>query len=57
MPPIVKTVYYCAEKVAHGLDLNFSIFLLCQVKIQDEINSKHVYLFGKNINKPLVHFY
>ena len=37
--------------------LNFDIFLLCQVEIPDEKNTRNVYLFGKNINKPLVHFY
>ena len=35
---------------------NFSIFLLRQVKIPDEKNTRHVYLLGKDINKPLVHF-
>ena len=54
MPPIVKTVYY-AEKAAHGLDFNFSIFLLFQVKIPDEKNTRHVYLLGENMN--IVHFY
>ena len=43
---------HCAEKVAHG----FSIFLLCQVKIPDKKNTTCL-SFGKNINKPLVHFY
>ena len=39
--------------------LNFSIFLLCQLKIPDKKNTslRHVYLLGKNINKPLVRFY
>ena len=36
--------------------LHFSIFSLCQVKIPDEKNATHVYLLGKNVNKPLVHF-
>ena len=55
--PIVKTVYLLRTKSCARFGLNFSIFLLCQVKIPDEKNSKHVHLLGKNINKPLVHFY
>ena len=35
----------------------FSIFLLCQIKIPDEQNTRCVYVLGKNINKPLVHSY
>ena len=55
--PIVKTVYLLRTKSCAQFGLNFSIFLLCQVKIPDEINTRHVYLLGKNINKPLDHFY
>ena len=55
--PIVKTVYLLRTKSCERFGLNFSIILLCQVKIPDEKNSKHVYLLVKNINKPLVHFY
>ena len=51
VPPIVKTVY-CAEKVAHGSDLISP--QLCQVKNLDGKNIRHVYLLGKNVNKPLV---
>ena len=49
MPPLVKTVS-CAEKVAHGSDLISP--QLCQVKNLDGKNIRHVYLLGKNINKP-----
>ena len=47
MPPIVKTVYLLCTKSCARFGLNFSIILLCQVKIPDEQNSIHVYLFGK----------
>ena len=57
MPPIGKTVYLLHRKSCARFGLNFSIFLLCQVKIPDEKNTRHVYLLGKNINKPLVYFY
>ena len=57
VPPIVKTVYLLRTKSCARFGRNFSIFLLCQVKIPDEGDSRHVYLLGKNINKPLVHFY
>ena len=57
VPPIVKTVYLLRTKNCARFGLNFSIFLLCQVKIPDEINTRHVYLWGKNINRPLDHFY
>ena len=56
MPPIVKNVYLLRTKSCAWFGLNFSIFLLCQVKIPDEKNTRHLYLLGKNINKPLVHF-
>ena len=56
VPPTVKTVYLLCTKSCARFGLNFSIFLLCQVKIPDEKNSIHVYLLGKNIIKPLVHF-
>ena len=36
--------------------LNFSIFLLCE-NPRWKKNPVHVNLLGKNINKPLVHFY
>ena len=55
VPPIVKTVHLLSTKSCARFGLNFSIILLCQVKIPDEKNSMHVYLMGKNINKPLVH--
>ena len=57
VPPTVKTVYLLLTKSCAQCGLNFSIFLLCQVKIPDEKKNWHVYLLGKNINKPLVHFY
>ena len=57
VPPIVKTVYLLRTKSCARFGLNFSIFLLCQVKIPDEKITKHVYLFVKNINKPLIHFF
>ena len=57
MPTIVKTEYLLRRKSFARFGLNFSIFLLCQIKIPDEKNTKHVYLLGKNINKPLAHFY
>ena len=57
VPPIVKIVYLLRTKSCARFGLNFSICLLCQVKIPDEINTRHVYLLGKNTNKPLVHFY
>ena len=44
--PVLKLFIYCAEKVAHGLDL------IRQVKNSDEINTKHVYRLRKNNNKP-----
>ena len=56
VPPIVKTEYLLRRKRCARFGLNFSIFLLCQVKIPDEKNTKHDYLLGKNTNKPLVHF-
>ena len=60
-PSIVKTVYMylLRRKSCTRVGLNFFIILLCQVKfkILDEKNTRHVYLLGKNINKPLVHFY
>ena len=56
VPHVVKTVYLLRRISCARFGLNFSIFLLCQVKIQDEKNTRHVYLFGKNINKHLVHF-
>ena len=51
MPPIVKTVYLLRNKSCAWFGLNFSIFLLCQVKIPDEKNTRYVYLLGKNIKK------
>ena len=65
VPPIVKLYIYCTHKVAHGLDLispyiyffryKFQIkkildlYLLCQVKSSDEINTWHVYLSKKKL--------
>ena len=57
VPPLVKTVYLLRRKSGARFGLNFFIFLLCQVKIPDAKNTRHVYLVGKNINKPLLHFY
>ena len=57
VPPIVKTVYLLRTKSCARFGLNFSIFLPCQVKIPDEKHTRHLYLLGKNINKPQVHFY
>ena len=37
----------CHPKSCARFGLNFSIFLLCQVKIPDEMNTNHVYLLGK----------
>ena len=59
VPPIVKTVYISHRKSCAQFGLNFSIFLLCQMKIPDEKNTRHVFLLGKNIYKvykPLVYF-
>ena len=45
VPLIVKTVYLLHRKSCARLGLNFSIFLLCQVKTSDEKkNILHVYL-------------
>ena len=49
VPPLVKTVYLLRTKSGTRFGLNFSIFLLCQVKIPDEKNTTHVHLLGKNI--------
>ena len=57
VPHIVKTVNILRTKSCARFGLNFSIFLLCQVKIPDEKNTRHVYLLEKYINEPLVHFY
>ena len=57
VPPIEKNVYLLRRKGCARFRLNFSILLHCQVKIPDEKNTRHVYLLGRNINKPLVHFY
>ena len=55
---IIKTVYLLRRKGCARFGRNFSRFLLCQVKTQDEKkNTRHVYPLGENINKPLVHFY
>ena len=35
--------------------LYFSIFLFCQVKSLDEINTRHVFLLELIIHKPLIH--
>ena len=56
VPHVVKTVYLLRRKSCARFGLNFFIFLLCQVKIPDEKNTRHIYLLGKNINKHLVHF-
>ena len=42
MPPIVKIEYLLRTKSCARFELNFSIFLLCRVKIPDEKHSKHV---------------
>ena len=55
MLPIVKTVYLLRRKSCARFELNFSIILLCQVKIPDENNIRCVDLLGKNTKKPLVH--
>ena len=47
VPPIVKTVYLLCTKSCARFGHNFSIFLLCQVKIPDEKNTRHVNLLGK----------
>ena len=47
VPIIVKNVYLLLTKSCTWLGLNFSIFLLCQVKIPDEKNNRHVYPLGK----------
>ena len=47
MPPIVKTVYFLCRKSSTQFGLNFSVFLLCKVKILDEKNTRHVYLLGE----------
>ena len=47
VPPIVKTVYILRRKSCAQFGLNFSIFLLCQMKIPDKKNTRHVYLLGK----------
>ena len=57
VPPIVKTVYLLRRKSCAWFGLNFYKCLLCQVKIPDEKNTRHVYLWGKHVNIPLVHFY
>ena len=47
VPPIVKTVYLLHRKSCTRFGLNFSLFLLCQMKIPNEKNSRHVYLLRK----------
>ena len=44
MPSIVKTVYLLRRKSCAWFGFNLSIFLLCQVKNPDEINTRHVNL-------------
>ena len=46
VPPIVKTVCLLRRKSCARLGLNFSIFLQFQVKIPDEKNTRHVYLYN-----------
>ena len=55
MPPIVKTLYLLRRKSCARFGLDFSRYLLCQVKNPDEINTRHVYLLEKNKNKPQIH--
>ena len=43
----VRTVYLLRRKCCARFGFNFSIILLCQVKILDEKNTRHVYLLGK----------
>ena len=47
VPPIVKTVYLLRSKGCTRFGLDFLMYLLCQVKNPDEINTRHVYLLGK----------
>ena len=56
LPLKAKTVYLLRRKSFTWFGLNFSIFSSCQVEIPDEKAHRHVYLLGKNINKPLVLF-
>ena len=44
VPPMVKLVYLLHTKNCALFGVNFSIFLLFQVKRPDEMNTKHVYL-------------
>ena len=53
---MVKSVYLLRTKRCARFGLNFSKFLLSQVKIPDEKYFKHIYLLEKNINKPLDYF-
>lgn len=44
VPPMVKIVHLLHTKNCARFGVNFSIFLLFQVKRPDEMNIKHVYL-------------
>ena len=53
MPPIVKK--YCAEKVAHSLDLISPYFhVVIQVKIPDLRNKYTVFTMGGTVSLPSV---
>ena len=56
VPPIAKTVYFLRRKSCTRFRLNFSIFYFVKWKPQMR-KTIRVYLFGKNINEPLVQFW
>ena len=56
VPSIVKNVYLLRRKSCARFGLDFSLYLLCQVKNPHETNTRHVYLFKKNIVKPQIAF-